>query len=42
MRHRSTSTRMPRIVLSWEQKAVIVLAVLIVLALAMLAMMIWW
>lgn len=42
MRHRSPTTRMPRIVLSWEQKAVIVLAVLIVLALAMLAMMIWW
>lgn len=42
VRHRSTSSGLPRVALSWEQKAVLVLAVLIVLAAAMLAMTIWW
>lgn len=42
VRHRSASSGLPRIALSWEQWAVLVLAVLIVLALVLLAMMVWW
>ena len=42
MKHRSATSGLPRIALSWEQKAVIVLAVLVVLALAAVAMMVWW
>lgn len=40
--HRAPRSAGPMIRLSWEQQAVIVLAVLVVLALALLAMMVWW
>ena len=42
MKHRSEASGLPRVALSVEQWAMIVLAVLIVLALTAVAMMVWW